>query len=90
VGDERNSMPWGVEGKLPGRPGVGRVPRVVTAAVLGVLTAVATPVGVCWAGRTRRLGVVTGPWAVAFWTVAAGDLALQANQPSTEVFSTPA
>jgi hypothetical protein len=32
--------------------------------------------------------VVTGLWAVAFWTVAAGDLALQANQPNTEVFLT--
>jgi len=57
---------------------------------LGVLTALATLLGVFWAGGTRRPGAVTGLWAVAFWTVAAGDLALQANQPSTEVFSTPA
>lgn len=54
--------------------------------LLGVLAAVATLLGVFWAGRTRRLGAVTGVWAAALWTVAAGDLTLQANQPNTEVF----
>jgi len=54
--------------------------------LLGVLAAVATLLGVLWAGRTRRLGVVTGLWAAAFWAVAAGDLTLQGNQPNTEVF----
>ncbi len=54
--------------------------------LLGVLAALATLVGVFWAGKTRRLGPVTGLWAAAFWTVAAGDLTLQGNQPNTEVF----
>ena len=54
--------------------------------LLGVLTALATLLGVFWAGGTRRPGAVTGLWAAAFWTVAAGDLTLQANQPNTEVF----
>lgn len=54
--------------------------------LLGVFAAVVTLVGVFWAGKTRRLGPVTGLWAAAFWTVAAGDLTLQGNQPNTEVF----
>jgi hypothetical protein len=54
--------------------------------LLGVLAAMATLLGVLRAGRTRRLGVLTGLWAAAFWVVTSGDLTLQGNQPNTEVF----
>ena len=54
--------------------------------LLGVLASVATLLGIFWAAKTRRLGPVTGLWAAAFWTVVAGDLMLQGNQPNTEVF----
>ena len=54
--------------------------------LLGVLAAMATLLGVLRAGRTRRLGVLTGLWAAAFWAVTSGDLTLQGNQPNTEVF----
>lgn len=54
--------------------------------LLGVLATMATLLGILRAGRTRRLGVLTGLWAAAFWAVTSGDLTLQGNQPNTEVF----
>lgn len=51
-----------------------------------MLATIATLFGILRAGRTRRLGVLTGLWAAAFWAVTSGDLTLQGNQPNTEVF----
>ncbi len=54
--------------------------------LLGVAAAAVTLLGVYWAashgGRRPDLGL----WAAAFWTAVQGNLAVQANQPNTEVF----
>lgn len=54
--------------------------------LLGVAAAIATLFGFYFAGNgiggSRRIGL----WAAAYWTVACGDLWLEANQPNTEVF----
>jgi len=53
---------------------------------LNVLAAVATLIGVFFAGRLANGSNKTGLWAAAFWTVVSGHLLLEANQPNTEVF----
>lgn len=53
--------------------------------LLGVFAAVVSLVGVYVAARALG-GAGCGLWAAAFWTLACGDMTLQANQPNTEVF----
>jgi hypothetical protein len=52
--------------------------------LLNILAGVVTLVGAYTAGSAS--GREGGVWAAAFWVLISGDLALQANQPNTEVF----
>jgi hypothetical protein len=52
--------------------------------LLNILAAVVALVGAYTAGSAS--GREGGIWAAAFWVLISGDLALQANQPNTEVF----
>src|SRR3984893_7592140 len=54
--------------------------------LMNVLAAIATLL-VCYsAGSVTGEGRVGGCFAAIFWTLISGDLALEANQPNTEVF----
>ena len=54
--------------------------------LLNVSMAVATLLGVYAAASQAGAWRTGGLWAAAFWTIISADLALQANQPNTEVF----
>ena len=54
--------------------------------LLAVVAGVAMLIGVYFAGKELGGGCEGGLWAAAFWTVAGGDLALEANQPNSEAF----
>ena len=53
--------------------------------LLNIAAAIATMIGCYFAGRTIG-GAVGGLSTAAFWALAAGDLALEGNQPNTELF----
>lgn len=53
---------------------------------LNVALAVITLFGVYVAACAMGMGPTAGLWAAIFWTLASGDLDLQANQPNTEAF----
>jgi hypothetical protein len=53
--------------------------------VMGVVSALVT-LAACYRAGTLRAGTLGGLIAAALWTLASGDLLLQANQPNAEVF----
>ncbi len=62
----------------------GTGPRVVL--VVGIGVALLSMIGAFWAGSAKPWGRAGGLWAMTFWTLISGDLMLQADQPSNEVF----
>jgi hypothetical protein len=54
--------------------------------LINIVAALATMLGLYYAGSTSRFGYVGGLAAAGFWTIVCGDLKLQANQPNSEVF----
>ena len=54
--------------------------------LLSVAAAIATMVACYFAGKACGGGALGGLVAAALWTFASGDLALEGNQPNTEVF----
>jgi hypothetical protein len=56
--------------------------------VLGtnILATTISLIGVFFAASARPWGLSGGLWAMVFWTLISGDMMLQANQPSNEVF----
>jgi len=54
--------------------------------LMNVVAAMATLVACYFAGSAGGRGPVAGLVAAAFWTLASGDLAIEGNQPNTEVF----
>src|SRR5205823_13058412 len=53
--------------------------------LMNVAAAIATLFVCYWAGSSAH-GRVAGCFAAAFWTFTSGNLALEGNQPNTEVF----
>jgi hypothetical protein len=53
---------------------------------VNILVTTITMFGVYLAASAKPWGLVSGLWAVAFWALISGDMMLQANQPSNEVF----
>src|SRR5213082_2991909 len=53
--------------------------------LMNVVAAIATLFVCYWAGSSAH-GRVAGCFAAAFWAVTSGSLALEGNQPNTEVF----
>lgn len=53
---------------------------------VNVFVTMVTLLGVFWAASAKPWGRGAGIWAMSFWTVICGDMMLQANQPSNEVF----
>jgi len=62
--------------------GYGRGSLYALNVSLGILTLF----GVYAAGATGAKSRTAGLWAAVFWTLASGDMDLQANQPNTEAF----
>ena len=54
--------------------------------LMNVIAAMATLVACYFAGSAGGRGPIAGLVAAAFWTLASGDLAIEGNQPNTEVF----
>jgi 4-amino-4-deoxy-L-arabinose transferase-like glycosyltransferase len=54
--------------------------------LMNVATAIATLFACYWAGSAAGGGRIGGLVAAALWALASGDLAIQGNQPNTEVF----
>ncbi|PYK31679.1 MAG: hypothetical protein DME57_02805 [Verrucomicrobia bacterium] len=54
--------------------------------LMNAAAAVATLIAVYFAGAAGRRGPLAGLIAATFWTLASGDLAIEGNQPNTEVF----
>lgn len=63
---------------------VGTGPMVVV--WVNILVTTLTMFGVYLAGSVKPWGRMGGFWAMIFWTLISGDMLLQANQPSNEVF----
>ena len=63
---------------------VGTSPLVVV--WVNILVTIVTLIGVYLAGSAQSWGRVGGLYAMGFWTLISGDMMLQANQPSNEVF----
>jgi 4-amino-4-deoxy-L-arabinose transferase-like glycosyltransferase len=57
--------------------------------LMNVAAAMATLVACYFAGSTGGRGPLAGFIAATFWTLASGDLAIEGNQPNTEVFLNP-
>src|SRR5438477_2136653 len=54
--------------------------------LMNVAAAIATLVACYFAGAAGGRGPLAGLVAATFWTLASGDLAIEGNQPNTEVF----
>lgn len=54
--------------------------------LMNVVAAIATLLICYWAGSSTGGGRIAGCVAATFWTLVSGNLALEANQPNTEVF----
>jgi 4-amino-4-deoxy-L-arabinose transferase-like glycosyltransferase len=54
--------------------------------LMNVVAAIATLLICYWAGSSTGGGRIAGCLAATFWTLVSGNLALEANQPNTEVF----
>src|SRR5205085_2622190 len=54
--------------------------------LMNVVAAIATLIICYWAGSSVGGGRVAGCFAAAFWAFTSGNLALEGNQPNTEVF----
>ena len=54
--------------------------------LMNVAAAIATLFVCYWAGSSARGGRAAGCFAAAFWAFTSGNLALEGNQPNTEVF----
>jgi 4-amino-4-deoxy-L-arabinose transferase-like glycosyltransferase len=57
--------------------------------LMNVTAAMATLVACYFAGAAGGRGPLAGLVAATFWTLASGDLAIEGNQPNTEVFLNP-
>src|SRR5436190_11510735 len=54
--------------------------------LMNVVAAIATLLICYWAGSSAGGGRIAGCLTATFWTLVSGNLALEANQPNTEVF----
>jgi 4-amino-4-deoxy-L-arabinose transferase-like glycosyltransferase len=54
--------------------------------LMNAVAAVATLIACYFAGAAGGRGPIAGLIAATFWTLASGDLAIEGNQPNTEVF----
>ncbi|MEP7014212.1 MAG: hypothetical protein ABI925_02110 [Verrucomicrobiota bacterium] len=54
--------------------------------LMNITAAVATLLACYWAGSAAGGGRTGGCFAAAFWALASGNLAIEGNQPNTEVF----
>src|SRR5437588_1283861 len=54
--------------------------------LMNIVAAIATLFVCCWAGSSVGGGRIAGCFAAAFWAFTSGNLALEGNQPNTEVF----
>jgi 4-amino-4-deoxy-L-arabinose transferase-like glycosyltransferase len=57
--------------------------------LMNIVAAIATLVACYFAGSAGGRGPLAGLVAATLWTVASGDLAIEGNQPNTEVFLNP-
>ena len=63
---------------------VGTSPQVVV--WTNILVTTLSLIGVFMAASAKPWGFSAGLWAMGFWTLISGDMMLEANQPSNEVF----
>ena len=57
-----------------------------TLVILNFLVSLVTLLGIYYAGRTGRGGVISGLWAAGLWVIVAGIFQLESRDPNTEPF----
>lgn len=57
-----------------------------TIVLLNIFAGLAVMLGLFYAGRAGRGGIVSGLWAAGLWVIVSGTFAVEAREPNTEVF----